>query len=171
MSENSGKAPLASNGNEAKTGRKKADMIASIVLIAFSAMIITQALSMKIMVQFGPGPGLFPLIIGIVIGVLSLSLLFESINPKTPDKPSKFQNKAGILVALKMFAGLIAYVLLINTLGYLIMTFLLVLYTMMVVEKCKIKTSLITAFSITLIMFLIFQVGLKVTLPESPFGF
>ena len=38
-------------------------------------------------------------------------------------------------------------------------------------EKTKTKTALLVAFSVTLLLFLIFQVGLKVTLPKSPFGF
>ena len=42
---------------------------------------------------------------------------------------------------------------------------------MIVVEKCGIKTTVLTAFGVTLLLFLIFQVGLNVTLPKSPFGF
>ena len=81
---------------------------------------------MKIMVQYAPGPGLFPLGIGIIIALLSISLLVDSVNPKTPDKESKFKNKDGIKASLKMFVGLVVYALLIKTLGYMIMTFLLV---------------------------------------------
>lgn len=55
-------------------------------------------------------------------------------------------------------------------LGYVISTFALVAYIMLI-QKCKISTALITAFSITLLLFLIFQIGLRVALPKGPLGF
>lgn len=164
-------APAEAEAPKAESGKKRVDMITSIVLLIFGVFVVTQALDMGIMMQYSPGAGMFPLGIGGLISVLSLSMLVESLNPKTPDKASKFSNKAGMLTSLKLMAGLVAYVALLRPLGYLIMTMALVLYIMKVVEKTKTKTALLVAFSVTLLLFLIFQVGLKVTLPKSPFGF
>lgn len=154
-----------------ETGKKQTDLITSIVLLVFSGVVIQQALQMPIMMQYGPGAGLFPIAVGGIIAVLSLSMFIESINPKTPDKASKFQNKSGLLSAGKLIIGLLVYVALLQAMGYLIMTFALVSYILLVVEKSSVKSSLIAASAVTLILFLIFQVGLNVTLPKSPFGF
>ena len=156
---------------KANTGKKRVDLITGILLLLFAIFMIFQGLDMKIMDQYSPGAGMFPMGVGIVLAVLSLSLAADSLNPKKPDKASKFQNRAGILNAFKMIVGLLVYVALLQKLGYLIMTMALVLYIMKVVEKASLKISLIVAVCVTLMLFLIFQVGLQVTLPKSPFGF
>ena len=154
-----------------ETGKKRVDLITGIVLLLFSIFIIVEALDMKIMDQYSPGAGMFPLGVGCVLAVLSLSLVLDGLNPQKPDKASKFQNKAGIFNAFKMIVGLLVYVALLQRLGYIIMTLALVLYIMKVVEKTSLKTAVLVAVSVTLMLFLIFQVGLQVTLPRSPFGF
>ena len=156
--------------DESKTGQKKVNIIASLVLIALGVYIIINAMGMKIMDQYAPSAGLFPLIVGILISLLALSMLIENLNPKKPDSASKFKNKRGILSSLLLIAGLIIYCIVLMPVGYVIDTFLFVIYIMAVVERCKWKTSIITAACITLMLFLIFQVGLQTTLPLGILG-
>jgi len=70
-----------------------------------------------------------------------------------------------------MTLGLVGFALLISKIGYLISTFLIVLFLMGVVARDKLKTSLLTAAGVTLLLFLIFTVALGVRLPKGPFGF
>jgi putative tricarboxylic transport membrane protein len=153
------------------TGKKKADAITAIVLLAFSAYVIVESLRMKLHSEYGPGPGLFPLGLGVILAVLSLALLWDGINPRKEDKAGRFQNKKGILSAGLVILGLIGYALLINWLGYLTTTFVLVLFLMGVVARDHWKTTILTASGVTLLLYLIFQVGLDVQLPKGPFGF
>lgn len=167
--EESETAPTAAG--EKKTGRKKADAITAVVLLAFSAFMIVESLSMPISSQYGPGPGLFPLGLGILLAILSLALLWDGVNPKVADKPSKFQNKRGLLSSALVIVGLVGYALTITWLGYLITTFLLVIFLMKVVAKDSLKTTMLTAVGVTVLLFLIFNVGLGVHLPKGPLGF
>lgn len=153
------------------TGKKRDDAITAIVLLVFSGFVISEALSMSISAEYGPGPGMFPLILGISLAVLSLLLLWDGINPRTKDKASKFQNKAGLLASGLMVLGLVGYALVITKLGYLLTTFLLVLFLMGVVARDKLRTTLLTAIAVTVLLYLIFDVGLGVQLPKGPFGF
>lgn len=153
------------------TGRKKTDTITAIVLLVFSGYLIAESLTMAISSEYGPGPGMFPLGLGIILAVLSLALLWDGLNPRVKDKPSKFQNQRGLLAAGLVVVGLVGYAVLISLLGYLLTTFLLVIFLMAVVAKDKLKTSLITAAAVTLLLFLIFDVGLGVHLPKGPFSF
>jgi putative tricarboxylic transport membrane protein len=153
------------------TGKKRADGIAGLVLLAFSAYVIIESLSMDLSSEYGPGPGFFPLGLGIILAVLSFLLIVENLNPRKKDKASPFKKKKGIYSAGLALLGLIGYALLIKVLGYLITTFLLVIFLMGVVARDKVRTTLLTAIGVTLLLFLIFQVGLNVHLPKGPFGF
>lgn len=161
----------AGQTGENKTGRKKADAITAVVLLAFSAFIIVNSLAMPISSQYGPGPGMFPLGLGVILAILSVALLWDGINPRVKDKPSKFQNKRGLISSALLIAGLVGYALLITSLGYLLTTFLMVVFLMWVVARDSVKTTLLTALGVTFLLFLIFHVGLHVQLPTGPFGF
>jgi putative tricarboxylic transport membrane protein len=153
------------------TGKKRADAIAAIILISFSGYVIIESLTMPIYAQYGPGPGLFPLGLGILLAVLSVALLWDGINPGKTDKPSPFQEKKGLVSITLAILGLVGYAILITKLGYLITTFLLVIFLMMVVARDKVKTTALTAIGVTLLLYLIFEVGLHMRLPKGPFGF
>lgn len=159
---------MSQEANE--TGKKRVEVITSILLIAFAAAVIVMSWDLKITVRRAPGPGMFPLGLGCLIAMLSASILIENLNPKTPDKASKFTNKEGVAKILLLMGGIVAYALLLVPLGYLISTFGLVAY-IMIIQRSKPKTTILTAAGITLLLFLIFQVGLRVMLPKSPFGF
>lgn len=171
MSVNVEENQASENINKKTTGKKKADTITAIILLVFSGYMIAESLTMAISSEYGPGPGMFPLGLGIMLAALSLALLWDGLNPRVKDKPSKFQNKKGLLSAGLLVLGLIGYALFIPKLGYLLTTFLLVMFLMSVVARDKIRTSLITAICVTLLLFLIFDVGLGVHLPKGPFGF
>lgn len=162
-----------SDGEESKstTGKKLTEIITGTILFLFSIFIVYSSMGMGIMMRYGPGAGMFPMIVGTILGLLSLSMVIENANPKKADSGSKFTNKRGILASVKMMAGLVVYVVPLQTVGYLIMTFALVIYIMKVVENVKWSTTILTAVVVTLMLFLIFQVGLNTTLPKSPFGF
>jgi putative tricarboxylic transport membrane protein len=161
--------PASENLNP--TGKKRADAVAAIILISFSGYVIVNSLSMPIYAQYGPGPGLFPLGLGIILAVSSLALLWDGINPRKADKPSPFQEKRGMISITLAILGLVGYAILITKLGYLITTFLLVIFLMMVVARDKVKTTVLTAVGVTLLLYLIFEIGLQMRLPKGPFGF
>lgn len=153
------------------TGKKKTDAITAVVLLAFSAYIIIGSLNMKLSSEYGPGPGFFPLGLGMILAILSLGLLWDGINPRKKDKPSPFKDPKRTLTAGLAILALVGYALLITKLGYLLTTFLLVLFLMGVVARDKVRTTLLTALGVTLLLYLIFQVGLDLNLPTGPFGF
>jgi putative tricarboxylic transport membrane protein len=172
MTETRSEEPTSSDDSQIKqTGRKRADVVSAIVLILFAAFLIFESSSLPISSEYGPGPGLFPLALGVIIGFLAILLLWDGLNPKVKDKPSKFQNKQGLFAAELVMAGLVGYGVLITRLGYLITTFLLVVFLMKIVTRDKWLTALLTALGVTLLLFMIFTVGLDVHLPRSPFGF
>ena len=159
------------NTEQKQIGQKRDNIISSAVLICLSVFMIIEALEMDIMMEYAPGPGLFPMIVGVIMFCLSLSLLIENLISKKTDKPSAFSNRTGIMSSMKLFVGLIVFALLIRPAGYIIAIFLLLLYITLVVEKMRPKTSLIASVVVTAGIVLIFQVALQLRLPKGILGF
>jgi uncharacterized BrkB/YihY/UPF0761 family membrane protein len=152
-----------------KQGEKRVNVITGVVLLALAAFCIIYSLGMPLFDKYSPGPGLFPLLLGVIMALLSSSLIWEGIRAKT-DKAHKFTNKKGMTQAAVLILGLGVFAFLIPLLGYLIATFLLVVFVMKLVIHNSWKTALLTALTVSAMLFLIFSVALKVNLPESPFG-
>lgn len=160
--------PLA---EPAATGMKRSNQVAAIILFLFSIYMIFESLQMKLFDQYGPGPGLFPFGLGIILAILSVALFIEYASSRKKDKASPFPERAALISVGLVIVALIGYALVINTLGYVITTFIFVLFLMGVVQRDKIKMTTLTAIGVAVMLYLIFEVGLHVRLPKGPFGF
>lgn len=112
------------------------------------------------------GPDIFPIGLGILLILLSIRLLFETtkyVGESNNNSKPDYKRFLLILVAA------ILYVLLLNTLGYVITTFLFLLFAFRVMEKGSwIKMILISAaFSIG--VYYVFVKVLQGSLPGFPF--
>lgn len=115
--------------------------------------------------------GLFPFILGVVLGVLSAICFFTRKIPlgeafrKTGEivKGWKIRNSLLVIVML------LGYALLVEKLGFLLCTFGLVFSLFTIAEPKKIRIALVTATFSTLISYVIFQIVLKAHLPRGAF--
>jgi len=113
-----------------------------------------------------PGPGFFPFLGGVVLGLLSLIQLLKSI--KTRDsislpglKSSKF---------LLAIGATLAYLLLLEQIGFVTITFLfLFLLFRLEYKRWVISTALALAGAVS--SYALFRLWLKTQLPAGPFGF
>ncbi len=152
---------------------KKAEMITGVVLLVLSGSVIWGAMQMPPSASFGPGAGFLPFWLGVVLAILA-TILFVSAwyrQAGEQDKKSVFPGKQALLTIVSVLIGLAVYIYLIEILGYLVDTFLLILYLMKVVEREKWLLTLTVAVGTTVILFVTFQVLLKITLPSNMFGF
>mgnify|MGYP000114954749 CR=1 FL=1 len=159
------------NENKSKGSKKRADQIAAVVLFLFACYITYGALKMPLFDKYGPSAGLFPLIVGISLAILASSLFLEAVNPRLVDGPSPFPQGKEMIAPPLVIISLIGYTLVISHLGYLLTTFIFVIFLMGVVQRNKFITSLMTSITICALLFLIFEIGLGVRLPKGPFGF
>jgi hypothetical protein len=116
-----------------------------------------------------PGPGFFPTMIGGVFSLLSLALFITaswSENPP-PIKVSFWkEEKSWIKVSLSLFS-LVFYLIALNYLGYILTTFLFILYLLRIVGKRGWGDSLLIAFIVSLGSFAVFRTALGVLLPRG----
>ena len=66
-----------------------------------------------------PGPGLFPFIAAIAIGLITVFRLVSSIRKSSPDNDSELTTAGEVKLVLYVIAGMTAYAFLLDLLGFL----------------------------------------------------
>jgi putative tricarboxylic transport membrane protein len=152
---------------------KKADMITAVVLLTLAGYVIQDAWRMPPSATFGPGAGFLPFWLGILLAVLATILFVTNWKRETTEKDSDavFPGKKALFAITLVMAGLAVYIQLIEVLGFLVDTFLFVLFLVKVVERETWRLTLTVAISTTAVLFVTFQILLKITLPSNMFGF
>jgi len=149
---------------------KRYDRICSIIFLFFSLVVIWQSFLMPIGRFSKPGPGFLPLWIAIILALLSSLLWMEARLRKSVSAQIQFFSREGRwLSALFTVGSLLAYALLIEFLGFIICTLLLLLFLFRFIGKQKWWLVFTETILVTLVTQAIFKVGLKVQLPAGLF--
>lgn len=142
------------------------DLISSLFWLAVAIFFVGDSV---MRLTFGtlhqPGPGFFPFWAGVVLAILSLISLFRSLKKRDILSLSAFKSPKLLLVT----GALLAYLLLLEQLGFLLVTFLFLFLLFRMEYKgwtFSALLALIAAFS----CFAIFQLWLKTQLPVGLFG-
>lgn len=152
---------------------KKAEMITGFVLLVLSGLVIWTALEMPPSASFGPGAGFLPFWLGVLLAVLATILVLSAWRSHVTEKENApvFPGKQALIAITSVLVGLAVYIFLIDVLGYLVDTFLFVVFLVKVVEREKWPLALMVAVGTTAGLFITFQVLLKITLPSNILGF
>jgi len=115
-----------------------------------------------------PGPGFLPMLLGIIISLLSLVWLIMSIARERDIKPSKmfYDYRKVILIIL----SLIVYTLLLDKAGFMICTFLFLIFLFRAIEPQRWRLVIVLALVVTVVSVFVFQLWLGVQFPEGPFS-
>jgi putative tricarboxylic transport membrane protein len=113
-----------------------------------------------------PGPGFFPFWAGVMLGILSLISLFNSLRKSETLSLSGIKSSKLLLVT----GALLAYLLLLEALGFLTVTFLF-LFLLFRIEYRGWAFSTVLALVGAVSSYALFQLWLKTQLPAGPFGF
>lgn len=114
------------------------------------------------------GPDIFPLVLGGILILLSLRLFYETF---------RYQVKSGEKVEMQyklfviIFIATLIYVLTLETIGYVITTFVFLLVCFQAMEKGKWIKSLIISAAFSGVVYYVFVEILKGTLPGWPIWF
>ena len=147
---------------------KKANVITGVVFLALSIFAYMQAQKMvgKIMTD-ALGPGFWPKVLGLVMGVLSLALIVEGLFGKQAESekvPIAFGTE-GFHRVLKLFAVLIVFGAILYFLGiYVGILFMMPLCMWLHGERNK-KILVGLAVGSCLFIYLVFGLALRVPLP------
>ncbi|MCG6795649.1 tripartite tricarboxylate transporter TctB family protein [Geobacillus sp. YHL] len=148
---------------------KTADRIAAVAFLAVGALFMVESLRIsKSAYGSAVGPNVFPFLLGLVLVLLSIKLLFETRNysgatgEKLPRQYKKF---------LVIFIAAIFYAALLETVGYVITTFLFLVIGFQTMERGALWKSIAIAAGFSLGVYGLYVKLLQGTLPSWPIWF
>lgn len=109
-----------------------------------------------------PGPAFFPLAIFVALGVLSVILFIQSGDPEKQDR-----EKILTVRQAAVFALMFLYVLLVPVLGFAPGTFAAVSAIMLFTGQATLRSTFLTAISVSVLLYLFFKVFLQIPLPAG----
>jgi putative tricarboxylic transport membrane protein len=151
---------------------KKSDLVSSSFWLVFSSLGTLESYRLGLGDFRSPGPGFLPFVASLVLGVLSLLVLLQTIYRKEEEEelaktPSDWGSWEKVIYTL---AALLLYVFLLEKLGFLLCTLLLVAFLLLVVERQRSLVVMVTAFFATIFSYILFQVWLNIQLPSGVLG-
>lgn len=112
-----------------------------------------------------PGPGFFPFYLGLALAVVALALLARSLARRAPAAPPPGGERLRRGKAAGTLLAGVAYAFLLEPLGFLVTTFLLLLFLFTVIEPKRWTTALALSVLPALAMWIVFKLWLGVQLP------
>jgi putative tricarboxylic transport membrane protein len=141
------------------------DRYAGILFLAVAAFFITESKSISTS-SYGStvGPNIFPLGLGILLGIMSIRLIYETFRYQyeVKEKEKLEYKRFGILLAASVI-----YSLFLDEIGYAVGTFLFLLIGFQTMKKGKFLSSILISATFSVGVFYIFNELLNVPLPSS----
>jgi putative tricarboxylic transport membrane protein len=148
---------------------KNGDVISGAVLAGLGVFIIMEARHWDYHSPDGPGPGFFPMWYGVAMLVLSLALIVTTLRRNTqPGEPVVWKE---VWHALAVWGAFTLCVALLHTLGFILSFGLLTFFIVAVIYGRPLKVALAVAAGNAVGFYLLFTLGLSVTLPVGKLGF
>jgi putative tricarboxylic transport membrane protein len=149
---------------------KNRDLLSSIVCLVFGGLFVAGSLWQGLFLKGIPGPGFLPFLTGIALMLLSLAVLIPAARSSKEKALSSglFLEEAGSLKkVLLALVALVGYVLIMDIAGYLITSFLFMLFTSRLLEPTKWWVSFIMALATTILTYILFVVVMEIQLPRG----
>ncbi len=152
------------------------DLQSGFFCLALGILFAAASLHQGLMRKGVPGPGFLPFLTAILFAGLSLMVLIPALRRGKPqEKPAGeerfFPEKDSLKKVGLGLISLFAYGLVLSYAGYLITTFIFMLFILRLAEPVPWKTVIVTALATAVISYLLFVVLLEVQLPQGFAGF
>ncbi|HLO12062.1 MAG TPA: tripartite tricarboxylate transporter TctB family protein [Pseudoneobacillus sp.] len=115
------------------------------------------------------GPNIFPLFLGIILALLSVRLFYETFSngSKQNENKEKLQYKPFIII----FVATLLYITTLETIGYIITTFIFLFVCFQTMERSKWLSSFLISICFSGLVYYLYVNILKGTLPGWPIWF
>lgn len=151
---------------------KKTDQGSGLFLLILAGLICWGSILLPYGNIHNPGPGFFPLWLGIILGGLSIGLLLQAARRKEGARVlgDVLAEKVRWPKVLSVLVALVLYGCLMNILGFLIVTFLLMAFLLRFIEPQPWRSVIGWTLVGSLGSYLVFEVWMKLRLPKGFLG-
>lgn len=145
-----------------RNGRAAAGALGLLIAGAY----LTEGWSLRSGSLDAPGPGIFPLVVGLLFALVSLGVIVDALLAKEPGAAT-FPRGPDLRRLLVVSAAFVTYVLLLNVLGFPFATAFFVAFYCRVVGSVSWLWSLVAGVGVAAVVWLVFDFLLEVHLPEA----
>ena len=143
-----------------------ADFWTALILMIFSGAVIREALNLDVGSPSNPGSGFMVFGTAMVLGVMAFAQFAKSLrthDQKTGDPPEKIHPWRIVSV----IAANVLYIIVLDWVGYILSTFILLCFLLQVYEKGKWVWAVAGAAATSVLTYLIFAKLLQLNLPKG----
>jgi putative tricarboxylic transport membrane protein len=145
---------------------RKYDILSGLFLLAVSIAICAGSLQLEVGVLTAPGPGFYPLVTGLVLGLFSLLIMIQA--RKAGTEPVRFwapeANKKGIAIS---FICILLYALLLERAGFILTTILFFILFSRFVCGHRWRTAVFFGLVTSFATYFLFSILLHAPLPRG----
>jgi putative tricarboxylic transport membrane protein len=149
---------------------KRTYVVVNIFWLVLSTAVCVESWSLKVGGLHNPGPGFLPFYTAILLGLLALISLLQTLK-ESEGSASEIWGGIQFGKLAILLGTLFLYVFLLDRLGFLLGTFLLLLVLFRIVEPYSWKTILLSSLLTIGGMYLFFVILLESRLPRGFLGF
>jgi putative tricarboxylic transport membrane protein len=146
----------------------KGNLIAGACLAAFGLYVISVATKLPYVSEVGPGPGFFPLWLGIGLVVFGSCLVLSSLTKESASNSPTWRATGR---ALAGWFGLMVAIALFGWIGFSVSFVVLTVFLIVALDRRPLLLSLGVAIGLAVAFHLLFVIALDVSLPSSRWGF
>ena len=137
----------------------------AIFFFFFSLYICYESLHLGLGNWRKPGPGFFSFLSAAALGCFALIVLFHTLSSKENGEESPQEGSwRGRILCL---VSLLIFILLLDTLGFILTSFLFITFYLKVVERKGWRTATLTGVAVALASYGLFEICLKSQLPKG----
>ena len=148
---------------------KRLNQVTSLFLIAFSILILTSSLKIGIGNLQGPGPGFMGFLCSILLLILSLVIFAIESAKSAEEKGEGHLGEKNLAKQLVLTVSLCGYALLLETLGFLLASFILIWIMLLINNPRKWLNHTMVSFIVVNVSYLVLCKWLRVILPVGIF--
>jgi putative tricarboxylic transport membrane protein len=144
----------------------------SLVWLGLAVLICIGSLRLSLGSFQNPGPGFFPFIAGLVLGVLAAMVYFQARRAASSAKENKgplWTNPGGVKKIVLTTLALLAYVVGMEYLGFLISTFIFLAFLLRTIEPQRWGLVILESLLASGISYFVFEIWLQAQLPRGIF--
>ncbi|OGP89698.1 MAG: hypothetical protein A2156_00625 [Deltaproteobacteria bacterium RBG_16_48_10] len=148
-------------------------MGSAIFCLILGLFVLMTGVRLGLKVDLRIGPGFFPFVAGILLAFLSIVLFVQSLTEtKTGQQKRSFWSKEhGWVFVFLTLVGIGTYILVLNYLGFLLSTFLLLFFLFTVIGGLKWWKAALSGTIAAAAVYLVFEIWLRANLPRGFFSF
>lgn len=153
---------------------KNSDVYSSIFWFILCVLICLHSLTVGLGTIRSPGPGFLFFWCAVTTGIFSIAVFVLAVMPTKRNRAGSEENKFGNVSWTKMLyilSPLILYGIVLESLGYLLSTFLLMAFLLYSIEVKQWYLVALVACASSFLSYALFALWLDVRLPKGVFGF